>query len=77
MSRIVVYDLYFRNYLYGLSVYHEFTDAFNEVNGLNNWVSKEKSMYHLTVIMVVYGYTLDRKMSMENTDQREWNPTYL
>ena len=34
-------------------------------------------MYHLTVIMVVYGYTLDRKMSMENTDQREWNPTYL
>ena len=34
-------------------------------------------LYHLPIIIIVSGYTLDRKSSTENPDQREWVPTSL
>ena len=32
---------------------------------------------HIPIIMIISGYTLARKTSMENTDQSEWVPNYL
>ena len=34
-------------------------------------------MDHIPMIIIVYGYTLDSKSSMENPEQSEWVPTYL
>ena len=38
---------------------------------------REALLTHLPMIMIVSGYTLDRKSSMENPDCREWVPTSL
>ena len=34
-------------------------------------------MDHIPIIMIVYGYTMDSKSSMDNPDQSELVPTYF